>query len=116
MLFRNYGEAIDAHGLVMRFNGAQTRGYERDVGRDFDSGRASGLIRTAWRQGYYEAGQKNLLASDTLIVRCLARSRLLGNPIFPYMETHCLTSLSLRCEASSGWGTILGSAPTGGPK
>jgi len=71
LLYRNHGEEINRHGLLMRFNGAVTKGYENDVGRDADSGRAHGVIRTAWQMGYTEAVAKGLLSPSTIILQGL---------------------------------------------
>jgi hypothetical protein len=69
MLFEGNGPEIDRHGLVMRFNEAITKGYEADVGRDFDSGRTTGLIRTSWELGFKEVTEKGLLMPEELVIQ-----------------------------------------------
>ena len=71
LLYRGHGPEIDNHGIIMRFNGAITKGYENDVGHDYDTGRRKGIIRTAWSVGYQEAKEKGVLARDELIVQGL---------------------------------------------
>ena len=53
----------------MRFNEAITKGYEADVGRDFDSGRTTGLIRTSWELGFKEVTEKGLLMPEELVIQ-----------------------------------------------
>lgn len=69
MLYRKQGAEIDAHGLVMRFNGAVTRGYEHDVGHGGDSGDTNGsrLIRTAWQTGWRDATYCRQLGGISLV-------------------------------------------------
>lgn len=68
MLFRNMGAEIDAHGLVMRFNGAVTRGYQNDVGVGGDTGSNGDRdVRTAWSHGWRDALHSQQLGGDPVV-------------------------------------------------
>ena len=94
LLYQGHGPEIDSHGLIMRFNGAITKGYENDVGHDYDTGRTEGIIRAAWSVGYQEAREKGLLAKDELIVQGLEHMWA-----DPYFSTHGRPSLRI----SAAW-------------
>ncbi|KAL1511410.1 hypothetical protein AB1Y20_006210 [Prymnesium parvum] len=73
LLYRNHGEEINRHGLLMRFNGAVTKGYENDVGRDADSGPPTGSfvprgkwagIRAQWARYLHQQANFLNLAGD----------------------------------------------------
>ena len=64
MLYRGQGPEIDTHGLVMRFNGAVTRGFQNDVGvgRDSDSSYdGTKELRCTWSHGWQEVVRARLI-------------------------------------------------------
>lgn len=69
LLYRGYGAEIDASDLVMRFNGAITKGYHEDCGRAKDTGRTKGMIRMAWQAGMNDLNDRHLLAPNEFVLR-----------------------------------------------